>query len=393
MKGENIVCFAPTDWWGMNPSCTTHIMQNLSKNNKVLYINPFSSDLFSTAETKITQRLVRKIKSVAKFLRQPKKNLYVFSPLFIPLHGNRLIDAINNLFLMLQIKSICLFLLMSKPILWMENLRAASMLEWFDSKIVVYHVSDLFEECDYTSNRSILLKREEQIRRKCDVMICVSNKLRELKASGSDNVFYLPHGVDFELFREAAKNRDYFINELVNIPRPIAGYYGTLTSHNDYELLQYCATNLPYISFVLAGQVTGGDHTELSKKKNVYFIGRIPYERIPHLCACFDVCLLQWKVDKWIRFCNPLKFLEYMASGNPIVSVYIDEIADQYSDLVSIAESKEDYCKAIVWELNQDNPDRAAQRIKAAKEHSWERQVKRLSRIIQDSINTKCVEN
>ena len=75
IENHNIICFAPTDWWGMNPSCTTHIMQKLSEKNKVLYINPFSSDLFGVAESRVIERFVRKTKSIIKFFRQQQKDI------------------------------------------------------------------------------------------------------------------------------------------------------------------------------------------------------------------------------------------------------------------------------------------------------------------------------
>lgn len=392
LQNQDIVCFAPGDWWGMNCSCTTHIMLRFAKKNRVLYINPFSSDLFGATKSGITARIIRKLKSTLKFLRQPQKNLYVFSPIFLPLQGKQTIDRLNNFLLKLQIKIVCSFLRISEPLLWVENIRAVDLIDSFQPIVTIYHVSDLFEECNYTANREILRKKERELRGKSDVLICVSKKLYDAKAAQRDNVFYLPHGVDFELFREAANNSNNSIKELADVHRPIAGYYGTLTSHNDIELLQHCATHLRDVSFVLAGQITGGNYYELLKQPNVHFLGRIPYEQIPTLCVCFDVCLLQWKMSKWIRFCNPLKFFEYMASGKPIVSVPIDEIVENYSNVVSVAGTKEEYCNAIGWELNNDTNERARRRIEAAKEHSWDSHFERLSQIITDAIIRKTIE-
>ncbi len=388
-EGYDIICFAPTDWWGMNPSCTTHIMQRLVRDNKVLYINPFSSDLLGAAKRGITKRIVRKLKSITKFLKHPQKNLYIFSPVFLPIQGKRIIDSLNNFFVRLQLKTLCSLLRMSRPILWVENVRAADILHCFNPVIIIYHVSDLFVEDEYTPNQEALRQRERKISQESDILICVSKRLYEAKRTQRNNVFYLPHGVDFELFRKAANNGDDSIKELVNVPRPIAGYYGTMTAHNDTELLEYCAARLRNVSFVLAGEVTGGNYEQLSKQPNIYLLGRVPYQQIPALCACFDVCLLQWKMSKWIRFCSPLKFFEYMASGKPIVSIPIDEIAENYSDIVSVARSKEEFCNAIIWELNNDTYERAYRRIEATKEHSWDNHVERLSFIIKSAIATK----
>jgi glycosyltransferase involved in cell wall biosynthesis len=140
---------------------------------------------------------------------------------------------------------------------------------------------------------------------------------------------------------------------------------------------------------VFAGQITGGDYSELLQMPNVYHLGRLPYEKIPSLCAGFDVCMLQWKITEWIKHCNPLKLFEYMASGRPIVSVYIDEVVEKYSDVLSIANNKKKFCDAITWELHNDTTERRNTRIEIAEQHSWDSHIDKLSQIMMDTITAK----
>jgi glycosyltransferase involved in cell wall biosynthesis len=387
LENHNIICFAPTDWWSMNPSCTTHLMKRLARNNKVLYINPFSSDLLGVKKG-IWKRIPRKIASIAKFVRKVENNLFVFSPVFLPLQGRYIVDKLNNISLKAQIKIVCRLIGMTKPVLWIENPRAADMLDWFDSQIIVYHVSDLFAESRYIDNKQKLREREKAVTDKSDLVICVSRSLFELKSDQKDNVVYLPHGVDVDLFRQADEN-NVCLEEVAGIPKPIVGYFGTMSASNDIDLLFFCASQLPEVSFVLAGKVTGGGYSELATLPNVYLLGKMPYEKIPALCACFDVCMLQWKMTEWIRCCNPLKLMEYMASGRPIVSVPIQEVVDKYSDLVSVAYSKEEFCKAIVWELQNDTDERSNLRVDIAREHSWDNHVRDISKWILTTIRQK----
>ncbi len=390
IKGHDIVCFAPTDWWGMNPSCTTHIMRRLSAGNRVLYVNPFSSDLLGARSRKgLCNRIVRKLRSLGKWLKHPAPNLYVFSPVFLPVQGIRFLDRLNNFLLRLQIRLACRIVGISQPILWVENLRAADMLSWFHPLLTVYHVSDLFTDCAYTRNHAILQQREEILMRRSDIVICVSRELYRTNAARAQHVFYLPHGVEFEAFRRAAEGEGPrpSLPQLEGIPKPIAGYFGTLTALNDIELIDYCAERLPEVSFVLAGQVTAGDYDSLSRRPNVHLIGRVPYEQIPALCSSFDVCLLNWRMNPWIRHCNPLKFFEYMASGRPIVSVPIAEVAENYAEVVSIAGTQEEFCRAIVRELQHDTPERAGRRIEIAREHSWANHADVLSGIIEQGLS------
>jgi len=389
LKDYDIICFGPTDWWGMNPSCATHLMPRLAKKNKVLYVNPFSSDLLASGKMKkgLGARIIRKLKSLTKYLRNPQENLYVFSPIFLPIQGKTRIDATNNILLKLQLTAICYFLGISKPLLWLENVRAADMMKSFNPSLKLYHVSDLFADDSYTSNRKLQYQREKRICDESDLLICVSQELYARKQIQRNNVYYLPHGVDFDLFREAAQKKES-LKELADVPRPIAGYFGTMTAHNDIDLLLYCARQLQDISFVFAGQITGGDYSELARMNNVYFLGRMPYTKIPQLCACFDVCMLQWKMSEWIKCCNPLKMFEYMASGKPIVSVPFKE-AMQYSEIISIAHNKEQFANAIQWELRNDTPERARERIEIARQHSWDKHVEKISELIEKAIIMK----
>lgn len=389
LESDSVVCFGPSDWWHMNPSCCTHIMRHLSRSNKVLYINPVSSDMLGIHSRKgLAARILRKLKSVLKFYRRIDKNLAIVSPVFVPLQGIPIIDWLNNVFLKFQLNAIMLFLRIKRPLLWVENIRAADLIQNMKWRLVVYHVSDRFEECPYTKNKDKLRERESIVTQNSDLIICVSKELFEHKKNAGAMVRYLPHGVDFKKFRNASQKKCRFPG-LADCDKPIVGYFGTLTAQNDIELLEYCAREMPTATFAFAGQITGGDYEALAGMSNVVFLGKVPYEDIPSLCAAFDVCILPWRINKWIENCNPLKLFEYMASGKPIVSVPICEVKDRHSDIVAVAETKEQFCRAIENELNSDTEQRKHLRIETARRHDWDNHILQLSNIITDAISNK----
>ena len=389
LKNCDIICFGPSDWWGMNPSCATHIMSRLSQQNRVVYVNPISSDILGMrGKSRLVTRIFRKFKSMIKLVRKSGENLWIVSPLFLPMQGNSLVDKINNLLIGSQIKLLMVFLRFKTPLLWVENIRAADFVKRFKWRFRIYHVSDFFAQCPNTYNKEKLRLREKTVSKNSDLIICVSKKLFESKKDSYDNVHYLPHGVDFDHFDKPAVTRQSF-EQLQDIKHPVAGYFGTLTDCNDIELLEYCAVNLPMVTFVFAGQITGGDYTLLSTLPNTVFLGRIAYEDISKLCRIFDVCLLPWKMDKWMESCNPLKLFEYMAAGKPIVSVPIDEIVRNYSDVVSIAEDKAEFCRAIKWELKNDSLARRERRIAVARRNSWGSKIEVLSDLINQGLAKK----
>ena len=152
---------------------------------------------------------------------------------------------------------------------------------------------------------------------------------------------------------------------------PIAGYYGTLTASNDIALLEHVARELPEVCFVFVGAVTAGDYRALQALPNTRFLGFLPYERMAELAASFDVCLLPWLLSDWIRHCNPLKLMEYLAAGKPVVSVAIPQVEAQAGELVRIAKTPEDFAQAIREELERDEPELRSRRMELARRHSW----------------------
>ncbi len=358
-------------------------MRRLATTNHILYVNPFSSDLPTRPTRGLGRRVMRKAASCLRGLRRVSPSLHTFSPVFLPLQGHRAIDRLNNLSVQAQLRIVAQILGIRPDLLWLENPRAAEALDWFGGVRSVYHVSDAFAECPYTRDGASVRAREERLTRESSVLVCVSQTLFEAKrAVRNGAVHYLPHGVEFDRFAQAAATRSSS-PWLRGVRRPIAGYFGTLTAQNDIELLEYCARTAPDISYVFAGTITAGDYSRLRARPNVVFTGKLPYEDIPALAAAFDVCLLPWRMSDWIRHCNPLKLMEYLAAGRPVVSVPIPQVQALAGTLVSFASEPREFLAAIRRELASDGPERARQRQALAQSHDWTAVVEKLSKILE----------
>lgn len=382
IEGEDILCFGPGDWWHMNPSCTTHIMRQFARQNRVLYVNPFSADLSGGLRRGVQRRILRKIKSIARSFRRESRNLATFSPVFFPWQGHRLIDSLNDRSVHLQIATVLPTLHMRPSLLWIENPRAADALDWFPRVASVYHVSDSFWECPYTRDKQALRLRDQRLTDGSSCIICVSDDLYQSKATARDgSVWHVGHGVDYQRFAEAAA-RGVTSPYVEGLPRPIVGYFGTLTAQNDIPLLEYCARSAPELTFVFAGTITAGDYQPLLRLPNTHFPGQVPYEMIPELAASFDVCLLPWRQSDWIRHCNPLKTYEYLASGRPIVSIPIPEVIRLSNELIHFASTPADFLAAIRKSLVTESADRARARQALAATRSWESHHRQLCQII-----------
>jgi glycosyltransferase involved in cell wall biosynthesis len=92
----------------------------------------------------------------------------------------------------------------------------------------------------------------------------------------------------------------------------------------------------------------------------VHWLGFRPYSRIPAIGRGFDVALMPWLDNEWIRFANPIKLKEYLALGLPVVSTDYPEV-EAYRDRVHVAHDRDDF-PALARRVAATTPDRAALR-------------------------------
>lgn len=386
LKDHPIVCFSAGDWWALNPGAFDRKMIEFAKYTKILYINTVSIGMPRILSRSFFVRLRRKMKSLARVLRQPLPGLYVFTPIILPFSKSNLLQLFNTTFLLVQIRILFFLLRIRDPILWVGNLGAVGTLPKLKGKLVVYDCTDKFDKSRYIKAKELMKSLDEVMVEQADLIICVSKPLfRYYQSKASHKVHYLPHGVDFEHFASHEYKPQQPPLELRNIPHPIIGYYGTLTEANDIELLQHCVKHRPEWSFVLVGNITEGDYRSVLAFPNVHALGYKPYEELPAYAACFDVCILFWKVYDWIQFCSPLKTKEYLALGKPVVSVRIPEIEEEFSDVISVASNKLEFLDALGYELRTDSPEKT--RLRQAKVHNftWSEYVAKVSDLLMEA--------
>ena len=81
----------------------------------------------------------------------------------------------------------------------------------------------------------------------------------------------------------------------------------------------------------------------VKKMPNALFLGSIPSVKIPAFLECFDLLFLAYKDTGFIeQFANPHKILEYLGSGNAIISSWISEYQNT-QDLVYMVEKNSNY--------------------------------------------------
>ena len=175
---------------------------------------------------------------------------------------------------------------------------------------------------------SIARRLELKAYQECDVLVCVSEALKEIIISevsiDTEKVVVLPNGVDTEFFNpEHYKPKRIFSNFTV-------GFVGTFNAWQRLDLLLEALHELRTegINLSLVAVGSGIMHTQwqtqaerLGIADNVAFIGRVPRQEVPPLIAGFDVGYsgqAELKIGKMYH--SPLKIYEYMAMAKPVVA-------------------------------------------------------------------------
>jgi hypothetical protein len=271
--------------------------------------------------------------------------------------------------LALQIRTAMRLRGMRRPLIWVTCPTAAVVLESLPAAGVVHQLSDCYGALN-ASWSDAAVRMEREVAQSADVIICASGQLLEWSRSRYGQGEYVDHGVDFERFDAAARERRT-PDELRNVRRPIIGFFGNMDDNTvDRALLEHVIRLRPDYTFALVGPMAA-NFESLKALPNVVAVPQRPYGRIAHYGAAFDVCLMPWLQNEWIAHCNPVKLKEYLALSKPVVSTPFPEL-ERFADVCYTASGEEAFAKAIDLALAEDDDERRAERRNRAAAHTWD---------------------
>ncbi|MFO0813224.1 MAG: glycosyltransferase [Gemmatales bacterium] len=364
LRGRDMLCFSHD--WKSDPLSKTHLMRQLSKDNRILWINSIGYRA-PTASTRDIKRAWAKLQAATESVKEVIPNLYVLSPLAIPAWGKPWIQSLNRRLLVWQVKRAMRQLRFTSPINWVFNPAAAVVTGRLNESQIIYYCVD-----EYTAFSGVpseaLIKMEQQLLQRADLIIVSSERLLQSKQQFPEKTFLVRHGVDYDHFRKAVSPETAIPEDLAKLPRPVLGYFGLMSEDwVDVPLLIKVAEKFPHASLVLLGKVTM-DLGKLTTLPNVHLLGRQPYGSLPAYCKGFDVALIPFPISEVTLNANPLKAREYLAAGLPTVSTAIPEV--EVLGQCGIGHSHEEFIHRIEEALLQPGP--TAHRSKRMQSECWE---------------------
>lgn len=242
----------------------------------------------------------------------------------------------------------------------------------------VFRVADLLSGFDRTT--PVMEQMERELASSVDMVIySATNLAGHVNAMSPRRTMHLPNGVNYAHFQRPPGPEPA---ELAAIPRPRAIYVGAIYEWFDFDLMNRAAAALPDVSFVMIGN-TETARRRLEPRPNLHLLGPRPYAQLPDYLYRCDMGIIPFNATGYrelIENVNPLKLLEYMACGLPVVSIRWKELERLASPAV-LCDSPEEFVGAIGKLAADGAPaDSApAEKLKAyARGHDWQSRVEAL---------------
>lgn len=325
--------------------------------------------------------------------REVEPNLWVYTfPIVLPFFQmSAAINWLNNLILLPIIRWQLRRLCFSALVLWTYTPHSADFVGRLGARAAVYSCVDDFASAKGLVNPRAISRMEQRLIRSVDLLIVTSPALYDSKKEGARRIKLIPNGVDVEHFSKAADTSLPVAEEISHLPHPIVGYVGRINYWIDTKLLGRIAREHPEWSVVLVGPVDQlADMAPFKGLANVHVTGRVAYDSIPDYLRAFDVCVNPYVLDGVAEHASPLKLYEYVASGKPVVSVDMPA-ARQFDGLIEISSNADEFSSLVARLLEQPNSN-AAQRMAAARKHTWQIRFEAASRALAEVLAHKKID-
>lgn len=398
LKNENIVCISYSTWEGPYTKSVVQLMSLLAVDNNVLFVEyPFTwKDLLSTWRGKQHAPAKRMLgledRLLVKHTTNSRVSQWVLPPI-LPFNtlSNR---SLYKLFLRLN------------TLVYRQSIRKALRRLGWENPITIVAYNPIFGETlsgklseklnvyycydGYPTDARGIKAWEADLRyaKIADGIIVTSDYLTGQKLSLNPKVETVKNGVDFQTFVQAAKSE-------VNSPtqRRKVGYIGSIDQRFDIETVRHVVENLPEFDFEFIGDIrNAAAKAALENYPNVSYHSPIKPNEVPARLKQCDVGIIPYICNDINKNIYPLKINEYLAVGVPVV---ITKFADlpEFAGQISVAETKEQFKEALVFETSSDSAAKIQERINFAKSNSWEARAEQFGNCLAEFLKIKTAKN
>ncbi|WP_374001717.1 glycosyltransferase [Bdellovibrio bacteriovorus] len=384
---DSVVIFSTADW--DNPFWTNkqHMACKLADAGfKVLYIESLGLRKLTVKKNdlgRIGRRLIRFFKGAKKV----RNNIWVYSPIVLPLHGVKAVENLNQSILRMIVIFYRMRLGLKKTIGWTYNPLVVGLLKQLNFRAVVYHSVDDLSAAPRLPKEEIE-RAERELLEYATIVFVTSKTLKEKYARWtSRQVVYHPNVADYEHFSRA---RDIALDcpaDLAAFKGPKIGFVGAISGYKvDFDMLAEAARKRPDLNWILIGKVGEGDpETDISRLSmpNIHLIGPRNYSELPAYLKYFDVVIIPSPLNDYTRAMFPMKFFEYLAAGKVVISTDLPSLSD-FGDAFLKAHTADEMLLQIDKVLSGD-VFFDVRMEEVAQEHTWNKRLEKMMLEIERS--------
>ncbi|GAA4840598.1 glycosyltransferase [Algivirga pacifica] len=392
-----VVIQAMPRWDGAYASTSFTIAKELSKDRLVFYVDhPFTwKDMLNkSAEAQLERR--RALWNRQTYHEKPFKdlpNLVIISPKPVPsinflppgsvynqcrAYNNRLVWNYINMTLDRFAVSEFVYLNSFDPVYSMVDTTKEVLLK-------IYHSVDYMPGERYIARHGV--QAEELFAKQADIVIGTSEPITKRLRKWNRRAMTIENAADFSMFDEF---KGEVPEDMASIPYPRVLYLGNIGLRMDYTMLEDIVSENEGVNFVFAGPENSREFKgeALKKYKNVYFLGRKDYEKVPAYIKGADLCIIPFIRNEYTRHIYPLKINEYLSMGKPVL---VSNFADfsSFKDVVYLYESKEEFQEKMQEALTVDGEDKISERKAVAASNTWEKRMLTWRKLLREEVQIR----
>jgi glycosyltransferase involved in cell wall biosynthesis len=185
------------------------------------------------------------------------------------------------------------------------------------------------------------LEAEKRLLAKVDKVVCVSEPLAEtlkgrIPGDRKIPIHVLSNGYDERLFDPCRNHPEPQI--LTNIPKPRTLITGHISERIDWNGILDAAKARPQWNWIFVGPADSGLREKIgilddslneggqTRRRRLHSFPPVPVSEVPSLIAHCDVCAVPYRLNSFTLASSPLKGIEYLAMGSPMLSTRIPSL-------------------------------------------------------------------
>jgi len=279
----------------------------------------------------------------------------------------------------------------------------------------VYEVRSFWEDAAVTQKKTrqealryrASRKLETHVIRRADAVVGIANHiLQDLRSRDIDpaKLFYVPNGVDTDMFRPMARDTDLagrlgLGNEIV------LGYIGTLSYYEGVSWLVKAVGELRrrrvFSKLIILGAgedapAIAGTIKDAGLQDCVLPIGKVSHDQVQSYYSVIDVLVYPRRSTRLTELVTPLKPLEAMSLGKPVLASRIGGILElvehERTGLLFKPDDVDDFCHQAKRLIEQEDLRRklgSQARNSVVHERDWKVLVRRYGAVYEYACNRR----